>query len=130
MVSLITPSTVCRRVQNTVACFVTHSVRSSHITPILKSLHWLPVNYCINFKICYITHHALLLHELHFLSSLFSLPSNSHFFRSSSLAHYYYHTSIKNLMVFVHFHMLLLISEITYLIIFILHQPICRLEKM
>ena len=46
------------------------------------------------------------------------------------LAHYYYHTSIKNHMVFVHFQLLHLISGITYLIIFILHQPICRLEKI
>ena len=46
------------------------------------------------------------------------------------LAHYYYHTLIQNHMVFVHFHMLHLISEITYLIIFALHQSISRLEKI
>ena len=46
------------------------------------------------------------------------------------LAHYYYHTSIKNHMVFVHFHMLHLISAITYLIIFVLYQPIRCLEKI
>ena len=33
----------------------------------------------------------------------------------SLLAHYYYHTSMKNPMIFVHFHMLHLISRITYL---------------
>ena len=72
-----------QKVQNTAARFVTHNVRSSHITPILKSLHWLPVNYRINFKICYITHHALSLHEPHYLSSLFSLQSNSYSLYSS-----------------------------------------------
>ena len=46
------------------------------------------------------------------------------------LAHCYYHTSIKNHMVFIHFHMLHLISGITYLITFLLHQPKCRLEKI
>ena len=37
------------------------------------------------------------------------------------LANYYYHTSIKNHMIFIHFHTLHLISGITYLIIFVLH---------
>ena len=46
------------------------------------------------------------------------------------LAHYYYHTSIKYHIVFVHFHMLYLISGINYIIIFVLHQPICRSEKI
>ena len=41
-----------QKVQNTAARIVTRSVRSSHITPVLKSLHWLSVNYRINFKIC------------------------------------------------------------------------------
>ena len=61
-----------RKVQNTAACIVTRSVRSSHITPAPKSLHWLPVNYRINFKICCITHRALSLHEPCYLSSMFS----------------------------------------------------------
>ena len=33
--------------QNTSARIITRSVRSSHITPVLKSLHWLHVNYRI-----------------------------------------------------------------------------------
>ena len=41
-----------------------------------------------------------------------------------------YHTSIKNHMVFVHFNMLHLIFGIIYLIISVLHQPICSLEKI
>ena len=46
------------------------------------------------------------------------------------LTHYYYHTSIKNNIVFVHFHMLYLISGNIYLIIFVQRQPICHLEKI
>ena len=46
------------------------------------------------------------------------------------LAHYYCHTSIKNHVVLVQFHMLHLIYGITYLIIFVLHQPICHLENL
>ena len=42
----------------------------------------------------------------------------------------YYHISIKNLMVFVYFHMLHLISGITYLKMFLLHQPICLRKSL
>ena len=41
-----------QQIQNTTARIVTRTSRFSHITPILKSLHWLPVIYRINFKIC------------------------------------------------------------------------------
>ncbi len=75
-----------QKVQNAAARNVTHSVCSSHITPVLKSLHWLPVNYRINIKICCITHRALSLLEPHYLSSLFSLRSNSRSLRSSSFS--------------------------------------------
>ena len=119
-----------QKVQNTAARIVTHSVRSSHITLVLKSLHWLPANYRINFKICCITHRALSLHEPHYLSSLFSLRSNSLSLHSSSFSPLFLPHFNKNHMVFVHFHMLHLISGITYIIIFVLHQPICRLEKI
>ena len=67
-----------QKVQNTAAHIFTCSVCLSHITPIFKFLHCLPVNYHINFKICCITYRALSLHEPHYLSSLLSLQSNSH----------------------------------------------------
>ena len=47
-----------KKVQNSVVRIVTHTSRSSHI-PILKFLHWLPVKYHINFKLCCITHRVL-----------------------------------------------------------------------
>ena len=75
-----------QKVQNTATRIVTRIVHSSQITPVLKSLHWLPVNYRINFKICCITHCALSLHEPHYLSSLFSFRSNSHSLHSSFLS--------------------------------------------
>ena len=40
-----------QRVQNTVARIVTRTSRYSHITPVLKNLHWLHVNYHVQFKI-------------------------------------------------------------------------------
>ena len=75
-----------RKVQNMAARIVTRSIRSSHITLILKFLHWLSVNCYINFKICCITHCALSLHDPHYHSSLFSLRSNSHSLHSSSFS--------------------------------------------
>ena len=36
-----------------------HSVCFSHSVLLLRSLHWLPVRNCINFKICTITYQAL-----------------------------------------------------------------------
>ena len=73
-------------VQNIADRTVTRSVRSSRIAPVLKSLPWLPVKFLINFKICCITLRALSFHRNHYLSSLFSLRSNSHSLRSSSFS--------------------------------------------
>ena len=36
--------------QNTLACIVTNHRKYVHVTPNLKQLHWLPVNYCYMFK--------------------------------------------------------------------------------
>ena len=38
-------------VQNTAARIITRTLRYDHITPVLKELHWLPVQYRIQFKI-------------------------------------------------------------------------------
>ena len=112
------PSTVCKRFQNTAARIVTLCVRSSHIIPIIKSLHWLSV-LILRFVaslivLCvYINPIILVLCSVFDqILILFVLPL---------LAHRYYHTSIKNHIVFVHFHMLHLISGIIYLIKFVLH---------
>ena len=48
-----------RRVQNTAARIVTLSRKYDHITPILKTLHWLPVNLRIEFKILLLTYKSL-----------------------------------------------------------------------
>ena len=48
-----------QKMQNTVACIVSHSSRFFHITPTLKSLQWFSIFYRINFKICCVTHRAL-----------------------------------------------------------------------
>ena len=50
-----------QKVQNYVARIATRTSRSSHIAKIFKFLHWLPVKYRINFKLCSIIYGALLL---------------------------------------------------------------------
>ena len=51
-----------QRDQNKVAQLVTCSSKYDHITPLLQQLHWLPVLYCVVFKILllvYKAHHGL-----------------------------------------------------------------------
>ena len=46
-------------VQNSAARLLSHENRRAHITPVLKSLHWLPVSVRIEFKILLLTFRAL-----------------------------------------------------------------------
>jgi len=46
-------------VQNSAARVLCRASKRDHITPILKSLHWLPVAFRIKFKVCVIVHKAL-----------------------------------------------------------------------
>jgi len=48
-----------QHIQNTAALIVTRASRRSHITPILKDLHWLPVKYRVQFKILMHTYKVL-----------------------------------------------------------------------
>ncbi len=38
-------------VQNTAACLITRTSKYSHITPVLKDLHWLPIEYRTQFQL-------------------------------------------------------------------------------
>ena len=51
-----------QHVQNAAAHVVTVSPKFCHITPVLKNLHWLPIDLRIEFKILTITYKAL--HDL------------------------------------------------------------------
>ena len=44
-----------QRLQNSSARLISHTIRFHHITPVLKSLHWLPVKYRILFKVAILT---------------------------------------------------------------------------
>ena len=48
-----------QRVQNIAARLITGSSRRDHITPVLKNLHWLPVQLRITFKILLLTYKIL-----------------------------------------------------------------------
>ena len=48
-----------QNVQNTATRLITRTSRRSHITPLLKDLHWLPIQYRIQLKIRVITYKAL-----------------------------------------------------------------------
>ena len=41
-----------QRLQNAAARLVTKKRKHEHISPVLFDLHWLPVSYCIKFKLC------------------------------------------------------------------------------
>ena len=46
-------------IQNTAARLLTRTSRRCHITPVLASLHWLPVNFRVHFKLLVLTYRAL-----------------------------------------------------------------------
>ena len=73
-----------QKVQYTVARIVYNSSRFSHLTPTLKYLHWLPIFYRINFKMCFITHRAIFLGEPFYLSTLLNHRLNTHSLRLTS----------------------------------------------
>ena len=48
-----------QHVQNSAARLANQCPRFCHITPVLRDLHWLPVSFCIEFKIMLITYKVL-----------------------------------------------------------------------
>ena len=51
--------TKLQRIQNSAARLVSLSSKYDHITPIFHELHWLPVKYCIIYKILLLTYKCL-----------------------------------------------------------------------
>jgi exonuclease III len=81
------PSTQTKRLQlviNSAARAVTKSPKFHHITPILKSLHWLNINERIQYKVLSLTYKTLSSSRPAYLHSLVNL-SHSRSTRSSSL---------------------------------------------
>ena len=84
------PSTTIDRlqkIQNRAARLVTLSRPREHITPVLKSLHWLPVKVRISFKICCIIYKCLNDLAPEYLSELMELYVPPRPLRSQSQQH-------------------------------------------
>ena len=115
-----------QKLQNSVVCIVTCISHSSHITPILSSLHLLPVKYSINFQLCCITHHALFLSEPHYLNTLLIHKLNSHSRHSFSFNPHMLHFLTKCQMIFAPLHHFF---ETIYLTLFLMLLRNYLLEK-
>jgi hypothetical protein len=74
-----------QRVQNTLARVVTGTSRYSHITPVLKSLHWLPIKQRIEHKLASMTFRVRQHHEPAYLDSLLKDYIPPRLLRSSDL---------------------------------------------
>lgn len=70
-------------VQNAVSRLLTGSGRRTHITPILSSLHWLPIKFRIDFKILVLTFRALNGKSPQYIADLLLPYSPGRAFRSS-----------------------------------------------
>ena len=73
-----------QRIQNIAARMITSARSSDHLTPILKSLHWLPVEARINLKILLITYKILNGQSAGYLEPLIKECHPSRALRSSS----------------------------------------------
>uniref|UniRef100_A0A8C2FVH5 Tetratricopeptide repeat domain 19 n=1 Tax=Cyprinus carpio TaxID=7962 RepID=A0A8C2FVH5_CYPCA len=78
---------LCRlqTVQNSAARLLTHRSKRAHITPILASLHWLPVKFRMHFKILVLTFRALQGQAPPYISDLIQLRTSSRSLRSTVL---------------------------------------------
>ena len=73
-----------QRVQNCLARVVLRAPRFSQSLPLLKQLHWLPVNYRIQFKLSTLTYRALAIQQPPYLASLLHLSNIPRQLRSST----------------------------------------------
>lgn len=73
-----------QHIQNCAARVLTRKRKYDHITPVLRSLHWLPIPYRIQYKLCLLTYHCL--HETApaYLSELLNPHTTSRCLRSAS----------------------------------------------
>ena len=62
-----------QRLQNAAARLISNVPRYSHITPVLSSLHWLPVKFRTDFKILPLTFKAIYGHAPGYLTDLVAI---------------------------------------------------------
>jgi hypothetical protein len=73
-----------QRIQNNAARLVCRSSKFDHISPLLHSLHWLPISHRIDYKISSLTYSAVCGTGPEYLSELISIYTPSRSLRSSS----------------------------------------------
>ena len=73
-----------QRVQNNAARLVLRARRSDHVSPLLSSLHWLPITSRIKYKICSLTYPSLFDSGPVYLSNLLQTYSPACTLRSSA----------------------------------------------
>ena len=66
-----------QRVQNAAARLITNSRQRDHITPDLKQLHWLPINFRIKYKLCLMMHLILTQQCPDYIKEITSLTATS-----------------------------------------------------
>ncbi len=71
-------------VQNAAARVLTRSRKYDHIIPILQSLHWLPIKFCIRYKLLLLTYKALNGLAPAYLTSLLSCYNPTRSLRSQN----------------------------------------------
>ena len=74
-----------QKVQNTAARVLCRLRKFDHITPTLKKLHWLPVEFRIKFKICLMTLNALHGHSPQYIKDMFTIRNTGYGLRSSGV---------------------------------------------
>ena len=76
--------TCLQQIQNSLALAVVKATKSSHITPIIQSLHWLKITERIEYKILSLTYKVLMITQPLYLHKLITFQPPCHT-RSSSL---------------------------------------------
>ncbi len=72
-------------IQNSAARIITRTPSLQHITPSLQQLHWLPIKFCIDFKILLLAYKTLYNLALRYLSDLIQPYTPSRILHSSSM---------------------------------------------
>ena len=75
---------MCEHATEDLARVVLRAPRFSPSLPLLKQLHWLPVNYRIKFKLSTLTYRALAIHQPPYLASLLYFSNVPRQLRSST----------------------------------------------
>jgi hypothetical protein len=71
-------------VQNTSARVIKRTSRKDHITPVMKDLHWLPIEYRVNYKILLHTFKSLKQQSPSYMQEMIQVYSTSRNLRSSN----------------------------------------------